>query len=46
MKALKELKSLLFLPSASGQGSQNAGAGTQVPQMNPAAMNNGFRQLH
>ena len=42
MKALKELKIPAVPSSASGQGSQNAGAGTQVPQMNPAAMNNGI----
>lgn len=39
IKALKELKIPAVPSSASGQGSQNAGAGTQVPQMNPAAMN-------
>ncbi len=42
MKALKELKIPAVPSSASGQGSQNAGAGTQVPQMNPATMNNGI----
>lgn len=42
MKALKELKIPAVPSSASGQGSQNTGAGTQVPQMNPAAMNNGI----
>ena len=39
MKALKELKIPAVPSSASGPGSQNAGASTQVPQMNPAAMN-------
>ena len=38
MKALKELKIPAVPSSASGPGSQNAGASTQVPQMNPAAM--------
>ena len=45
MKALKELKIPAVPSSASSQGSQTAGAGAQMPQMNPAAMN-GFRQLH
>ncbi len=39
MKALKELKIPAVPSSASGQGSQTAGAGAQMPQMNPAAMN-------
>lgn len=38
MKALKELKIPAVPSSASGPGSQNAGASTQVQQMNPAAM--------
>ncbi|KFM99280.1 AcrB/AcrD/AcrF family protein [Bacillus clarus] len=39
IKALKELK-IPAVPSVpNSQGSQNAGAGTQAPQMNPAAMN-------
>ncbi|HDR7323765.1 TPA: efflux RND transporter permease subunit [Bacillus toyonensis] len=39
IKALKELK-IPAVPSApSAQGNQNAGAGAQTPQMNPAAMN-------
>ncbi|WP_242261931.1 efflux RND transporter permease subunit [Bacillus cereus group sp. BfR-BA-01453] len=39
MKALKELKIPAVPSSASGQGSQTAGTGAQMPQMNPAAMN-------
>lgn len=39
MKALKELKIPAVPSSASSQGSQTAGAGAQMPQMNPAAMN-------
>ncbi len=39
MKALKELKIPAVPSSASDQGSQTAGAGAQMPQMNPAAMN-------
>ena len=39
IKALKELKIPAIPSSPNGQGSQNAGAGTQAPQMNPAAMN-------
>ncbi|HDR6313703.1 TPA: efflux RND transporter permease subunit [Bacillus thuringiensis] len=39
IKALKELKIPAVPSSPSGQGSQNAGAGAQTPQMNPAAMN-------
>ncbi len=38
MKALKKLKIPAVPSSASGPGSQNAGASTQVQQMNPAAM--------
>ncbi|MEX5518210.1 efflux RND transporter permease subunit [Bacillus cereus] len=39
IKALKELKIPAIPSSPNGQGSQNAGAGAQTPQMNPAAMN-------
>lgn len=39
IKALKELKIPAIPSSPSGQGSANAGAGAQTPQMNPAAMN-------
>ncbi|WP_377863722.1 efflux RND transporter permease subunit [Bacillus sp. R86525] len=39
IKALKELKIPAIPSSPNGQGNQNAGAGTQTPPMNPAAMN-------
>lgn len=39
IKALKELKIPAIPSSPNGQGNQNAGAGTQTSQMNPAAMN-------
>ncbi|MBJ3789041.1 efflux RND transporter permease subunit, partial [Bacillus sp. OA1] len=39
IKALKELKIPAIPSSPNGQSSQNAGAGAQTPQMNPAAMN-------
>lgn len=39
IKSLKELKIPAIPSSPNGQGSPNAGASAQVPQMNPATMN-------